>query len=201
MTNDYLTMIIIWGIGIDERISQPILLQNPLSPIAISWRTLKTLFFSSQSSVPSPMINPKSLQKVGLLGSLYVSQFIPIAFLYKALPVLMRQRGASLEAICFLPLLTLPWMLKFLWSPPIDRYGFTRWGHYRFWIICFQPIVACTLVAFAFIDINTQLNLGFLCLVVICFVCASRDVATDALAVGLLEPHERGFGKWRTECR
>ncbi|MEG4208203.1 MFS transporter [Microcoleus sp. Pol7_A1] len=140
------------------------------------------------------MINPKSLKKFGLLGSLYVSQFIPIACLYEALPVLMRQRGASLEAIGFLPLLTLPWMLKFLWSPPIDRYGFTRWGHYRFWIICFQLIVACTIVAFAFIDIQSQLNLAFLCLVIICFVCASQDIATDALAVGLLEPHERGFG-------
>ena len=140
------------------------------------------------------MINPKSLKKFGLLGSLYVSQFIPIACLYEALPVFMRQRGASLEAIGFLPFLTLPWMLKFLWSPPIDRYGFTRWGHYRFWIICFQLIVACTLVVFAFIDIKNQLNLAFLCLVIICFVCASQDIATDALAVGLLEPHERGFG-------
>ena len=140
------------------------------------------------------MINPKSLKKFGLLGSLYVSQFIPIACLYEALPVFMRQRGASLEAIGFLPLLTLPWMLKFLWSPPIDRYGFTRWGHYRFWIICFQLIVACTLVVFAFIDIKNQLNVAFLCLVIICFVCASQDIATDALAVGLLEPDERGFG-------
>lgn len=135
-----------------------------------------------------------SLKKLGLLGSLYVSQFIPIACFYETLPVVMRQHGASLQAIGFLPLLTVPWMLKFLWSPPIDRYGFTRWGHYRFWIICFQIIVACTLVAFAFIDIKSQLNLAFVCLAIVCFVCASQDIATDALAVGLLEPQERGFG-------
>ncbi|MCL1471396.1 MFS transporter [Argonema antarcticum] len=140
------------------------------------------------------MINPKSFKKFGLLGSLYVSQFIPIACLYEALPVIMRQRGASLEAIGFLPLLTLPWMLKFLWSPLVDRYGFTRWGHYRFWIICFQLIAACTVATFAFIDIQSQLSVAYICLVIICFVCASQDIATDALAVGLLEPQERGFG-------
>jgi MFS family permease len=27
-----------------------------------------------------------------------------------------------------------------------------------------------------------------------CFFCASQDMATDALAVGLLEPYERGLG-------
>ncbi|MCW6050911.1 MFS transporter [Lyngbya sp. CCAP 1446/10] len=129
-----------------------------------------------------------------MLGSLYVSQFIPIACLYEALPVIMRQRGASLEAIGFLPLLALPWMLKFLWSPLIDRYGFTRWGHYMFWIICFQLIAACTVATFVLIDIQSQLSVTLICLVIICFVCASQDIATDALAVGLLEPQERGIG-------
>ncbi|MEG4575957.1 hypothetical protein QUA56_25315 [Microcoleus sp. N3A4] len=61
------------------------------------------------------MINPKSLKKFGLLGSLlYVSQFIPIACLYEALSVFMRQRGASLEAIGYQGVLII-FLLPLLW--------------------------------------------------------------------------------------
>jgi MFS transporter, PAT family, beta-lactamase induction signal transducer AmpG len=71
------------------------------------------------------MISTKSLKKLGLLGCLYVSQFLPTAFLYQALPVFMRQQGVSLKAISFLSLLILPSALNFLWSPLLDRYSFT----------------------------------------------------------------------------
>lgn len=115
-------------------------------------------------------------------------------FLLSALPVFMRQQGNSLEAIGLLSLFLLPMMLKFAWSPLIDRYGFTRWGHYRFWIICFRLLITCTTVACAWLDIKYSFNALLICLLLMCFFCASQDIATDALAVGLLEPYERGLG-------
>ncbi|MEY2833262.1 MAG: hypothetical protein RLZZ574_2521, partial [Cyanobacteriota bacterium] len=72
---------------------------------------------------------------MGLLASLYVSQYIPLMFFYEALPVYMRYSGSSLQAIALVNLLILPVVFKFLWSPLIDHYGYTRWGHYRFWIV------------------------------------------------------------------
>ncbi|TVP65607.1 MAG: MFS transporter [Nodularia sp. (in: Bacteria)] len=140
------------------------------------------------------VIHTKSLKKLGLLGSLYVSQSIPVMFLFQALPVFMRQQGASLETIGLLSLLALPWMLKFLWSPLIDRYSFTRLGHYRFWIICFQLLFASATAICAFLDLQNNFLLGFVCILLIGFFCASQDIATDALAVGLLEADERGLG-------
>ncbi|WP_315788433.1 MFS transporter [Fischerella sp. JS2] len=140
------------------------------------------------------MISIKSLNKLVLLGSLYLSQFMPFWFLYQALPVFMRQKGLSLEAISLLPLLSLPITLKFLWSPLIDRYGFTRWGHYRFWIICFQLLIACITAVSAWLDVERNFNALLVCMTIICLSSASQDIATDALAVGLLEPQERGLG-------
>lgn len=136
----------------------------------------------------------KSHKKLGLLASLYISQLIPLAFLAQAVPVFMREQGISLEVIGLLALLGLPWMLKFLWSPLIDRYGFTKWGHYRFWIICFQSLAACTTFICAFAGVQGSFILTVVCLSLLCFICASQDIATDALAVGLLEPDERGLG-------
>ncbi|MEM8639253.1 MAG: MFS transporter [Cyanobacteria bacterium P01_G01_bin.54] len=139
-------------------------------------------------------LNLKQLGKLGLLASLYISQLIPLAFLGQALPVYLRQQGASLRTIGLFALMGLPFVLKFLWAPLIDRYGFTRWGHYRFWIICFQLLAAGGTAACAFVGAQGGFMPLLLCLLLLCFVCASQDVATDALAIGLLDPQERGLG-------
>lgn len=131
---------------------------------------------------------------LGLLGSLYVSQYIPLTFIYEALPAFFRQQGMSLEAIGLLPLVALPTIFKFLWAPAIDRYGFTRWGHYRFWIISFQGLVIASVAIAAELDLEGNLPLLLVAMFALCLWCASQDIATDALAVGVLEPQERGWG-------
>ncbi|AFY33186.1 MFS transporter [Calothrix sp. PCC 7507] len=136
----------------------------------------------------------KNLKKFTLIGSLYVSQYMPAFFLSQSLPVLLRQQGLSLEVIGLLPVVSLPMALKFLWSPVIDRYGFTRWGHYRFWIICFQFLIVGITVICAFLDIQKNLTSLLICMGLLFFAGASQDIATDALAISLLEPQERGLG-------
>jgi MFS family permease len=140
------------------------------------------------------MINRNRLSKIVLLAGLYLSQCLLPVFILSAVPVFLRQQGVSLDKIGLLGLLALPLMLKFLWSPLIDRYGYTRWGHYRFWIIVFQSLLIIATGLIAWLDVQHHaialLILGSL----VCFLCASQDIATDALAVGLLEPQERGLG-------
>ncbi|NJK55769.1 MAG: MFS transporter [Pleurocapsa sp. SU_5_0] len=139
-------------------------------------------------------ISKINASKMGLLASLYVSQYIPLMFFYEALPVYMRQQGSSLQTIALVNLLILPVVFKFLWSPLIDRYGYTRWGHYRFWIVLFQLIVSLLTVVCAFIDISQNLNLLLIIGFVMCVFCTSQDIAADAMAVNLLSPAERGLG-------
>ncbi|EKU99415.1 arabinose efflux permease family protein [Leptolyngbya sp. PCC 7375] len=136
----------------------------------------------------------QTLSKFILLGSLYLSQFMPFWFLFQALPVLLRQQGMSLEAIGLLPLITIAITLKFLWSPLIDRYSYAPWGHYRFWIIFFQLWVVVFTIVCSLLNLETQLPFILLGLALIGTGCASQDIATDALAVRLLAPQERGVG-------
>ena len=140
------------------------------------------------------MNNHKNLTKYVLLGCLYVSQYIPVAFFYQALPVFLRQEGISLKAIGFLPLVSLPWMLKFLWSPLVDHYSFGDRQHYRPWIISCQCLLAITLVVAAFLDSSQNLTAIVISLFIICFLAATQDIATDALAINLLAANERGVG-------
>ena len=132
--------------------------------------------------------------KFVLLSSLYVSQFIPSAFFFRALPIFMRQQGVSLQAIGLLGLLTLPWMLKFLWAPLVDLYGFRRWGHYKSWILITQSLLVLTLMIGSLINIADHTTVLFSGVFLVVTLAATQDIATDALAVGLLAPSERGWG-------
>ncbi len=132
--------------------------------------------------------------KLILLATLYTSQFIPTTFFIQALPVFMRQQKMSLNVIGFLGLLILPSGLKFLWSPLIDRYRLGKLGHYCGWIICFQLLLALTMLTTAFLDIQNNLNALLICMFLASLFSSSQDIATDALAVNILEPQERGLG-------
>ncbi len=134
------------------------------------------------------------LYKLILLASLYTSQFIPTTFFIQALPVFMRQQNMPLDVIGYLGFLMLPSGLKFLWAPFIDRYHLGKLGHYRGWIICLQLLLISTTLTSAFIDIKNNLALLLISMFLMFLFSASQDIATDALAVNLLEPQERGIG-------
>ncbi len=66
-----------------------------------------------------------------LLFSLYWAQGLPVGFMTHALPVILRAQGVSLAQIGGFGLLMLPWSIKILWAPWVDRFGSSRIGHYR----------------------------------------------------------------------
>lgn len=134
------------------------------------------------------------MNKWGLLASLYVAQFLPVAFFGQTLPVFLRQQGVSLELIGLTSLLSLPWTLKVLWSPLIDRYGWTRWGHYKFWIVLMQSLMGIAITICAFLDLETNFILLIAGMFVAISFAATQDIATDALAIEILQPAERGLG-------
>jgi predicted MFS family arabinose efflux permease len=133
-------------------------------------------------------------KKLILLASLYISQYLPTTFFIQTVPVLMRQQNRSLGEIGFLGFLIIPSALKFLWSPLVDRYHVPSLGRYRGWIIGCQSLSIATLLVSAFLDVQTNLIGLLVCMFLAFLFSASQDIATDALAVNLLLPHERGIG-------
>lgn len=133
-------------------------------------------------------------RKVILLGTLYISQFLPLGFFTEAFPVFLREQGYSIELTGAIHLVLLPWMFKFLWAPFIDRFGNTRIGHYKLWILVMQMLVALCLIIVSFLDIQTGLKLIIFFVVCLSVFAATQDIATDALAVGMLTKEEQGIG-------
>lgn len=136
----------------------------------------------------------KTSHKLALIGALYVSEGLPFGFFTQALPVLLRQSGLSLTQIGFASLLALPWALKFLWAPMVDHNYSKRIGQRRSWIIPAQLLTAGILAWAAALSPATDMAQIFV-VVALCNLCAATlDIATDALAVRLLTPGERGLG-------
>ncbi|MBU8899900.1 MFS transporter [Corallococcus sp. M34] len=136
----------------------------------------------------------KTPAKLGLLSSLYLSQGLPYGFFTQALPVLLRKQGLSLPEIGLTHLLALPWALKFLYSPLFDRYGSTRWGRRRGYILPLQLLAVAVLFALGLPEGGVSMRWILAAVLGTNLLAATQDVATDGLAVELLTPAERGWG-------
>ena len=134
-----------------------------------------------------------AVARLVLLGSLYFAQGLPYGFFTQAVPVLLRQQGASLSKIGFTALLTLPWALKFLWAPLVDRWYWPRLGRRKSWILPMQLASTLTLVVLAALPHGTEVSQLMVGVVLLNLFAATQDVATDGLAVEMLAPGERGL--------
>jgi MFS family permease len=136
--------------------------------------------------------------RLGLLFALGLGEQLPMALLNTTLPVLMRRAGASLEEIGWLSLAFLPWAFKFAWAPLVDRFGSTRHGRYRSWLLALLPGIAGLVCLLGSTDVSQVIardrTIGIAFLVLLTTLCATVDTAAHGLGVVTLEPHERGSG-------
>ena len=143
-----------------------------------------------------------ALSKLALLSTLYFSQGLPFGFFTQALPVWMRQSGMSLPLIGASSLLALPWALKFLWAPLVDRHAGSPLGRRRGWILPLQAAAIASALALAALgalgdgagDAVPFVGLLAVGMFVTNLFAATQDIATDGLAVDLLSSEERGLG-------
>jgi MFS family permease len=134
------------------------------------------------------------LSKFSLLASLYVTQYLPIGFFFIAMPAILRSVGFSLEQIGMFYVVALPWVIKVLWAPLIDRYSLGRLGHYRGWLLLMQSLMVLSLLAM--VPLSIQHHFGWIVFgaLVYAALSATQDIAADALSVQILSPAERGLG-------
>ena len=138
-------------------------------------------------------MNRAALGRLTLLGALYFAQGLPFGFFVQALPVLLLDAGYSLGEVGLASLLTLPWALKFLWAPTVDRWWWPRLGRRRTWILAMQLAGTATLTLIALIPGSDALPVLMTAMVALNLIAATQDIATDGLAVELLPPADRGL--------
>lgn len=117
-----------------------------------------------------------------LVASLYVTQYLGVGFIYVGLAAILRHEGVSLESLAAVSLAGATWALKPLWAPLVDRFGRTKTGHYRNWLLILQPLLAIACLALVAIPEPAQ-HLGLLgaVIAIYTFISATQDIAADGL--------------------
>lgn len=129
-----------------------------------------------------------------MLSALYFAQGLPFGFQSNALALYLTELGLSMKQVSFARLLALPWMLKALWAPLVDRFGNERFGRRKSWIVPMQVLLAATCLGAAFVPPADHLALLLVLVMVMNLFAATQDIAVDGLAVDLLEERELGAG-------
>jgi PAT family beta-lactamase induction signal transducer AmpG len=110
-----------------------------------------------------------------------------------ALQAWLKDSGASNTDIGILSYVALPYLLKFLWAPAIDRYPLPFLGRRRGWVALMQLCLALAIGLFALQNPEVSLTPIAVCAVAIVFFSATQDIAFDAYRTDVAQPNERGL--------
>ena len=122
------------------------------------------------------------------------SSGLPLYVLLQLLQVWLRDYGIGLKEIGLFSLVGIPYVLKFLWAPLMDRFVPPFLGRRRGWLM---PLQLCCLVGISsmgMLDPTMSLSVIAYIAVLVAFFSASQDVVLDAFRREILPDHELGLG-------
>ncbi len=105
----------------------------------------------------------------------------------------LKDAGSSNTKIGALTYVSIPYLLKFLWAPLLDRYPLPLLGRRRGWLLMFQLALAVAIGALAFQNPAISLSAVAVTALVIVFFSASQDIVIDAYRTDVSLPNERGL--------
>jgi PAT family beta-lactamase induction signal transducer AmpG len=109
-----------------------------------------------------------------------------------ALQAWLKDVGASNTTIGLMSYVALPYLLKFLWAPFVDRYPLPWLGRRRGWMLAMQMALAVAIALLALQNPAQSLVSVTVCAVAIVFFSATQDIAFDAYRTDICLPSERG---------
>jgi PAT family beta-lactamase induction signal transducer AmpG len=133
-------------------------------------------------------------KRIALMLPLGFVSGLPLALTSGTLQAWLTVAGMDLKTIGIFTLVGLPYSLKFLWAPVMDRITLPWLGRRRGWMLATQLAVAVGLATMALVGTESgPRSLGAIA-VAVAFLSASLDIVFDAYRTDVLHPAERGFG-------
>ena len=121
----------------------------------------------------------------------------PNTGLGEVLPIWLANYGVPVELIGLLPLAGLPYAIKFLWAPMLDRWPIPWPDRRRGWIALLQFLLGLSIASLALLNPSTDPHklaaIGLVALLV-AILSATQDIVIDAYRTDLLTQEERGAG-------
>lgn len=119
---------------------------------------------------------------------------LPLSLTGSTLQAWMKDAGVDLTTIGAFALVGIPYSLKFLWAPVLDRYTLPLLGRRRGWILAWQLFLTAAIVGMGLVDPKEHLGLLALLAFLVAFGSASQDIVIDAWRTETLTQDEYGAG-------
>jgi len=127
----------------------------------------------------------------GIMG---LSSGIPLMLTGSLLQAYMKEEGISLGAIGMTSLLGLPYTLKFLWAPFLDRFSPFPLGRRRSWLFLSQCALFFSIGMLGCLRPSQSLLLVCICAISVSFFSATQDIVIDAYRRETLGEKDLGLG-------
>lgn len=133
-------------------------------------------------------------RKMSALIFLGFASGLPLYLTSQTLQAWMTQENVDLAAIGLFSLVGIPYSLKFLWAPILDRFVPPFLGRRRGWLLIAQIGLLLAIAGMALQNPKTALVLLAINALFIAFFSATQDIAADAYRTDVLEVPEMGAG-------
>jgi PAT family beta-lactamase induction signal transducer AmpG len=142
----------------------------------------------------SPYLQTFKSRNIAIITFLGFASGLPLALTGGTLQAWMTVAGVDLRTIGIFALVGIPYTLKFLWSPIMDRFVPPILGRRRGWIIITQLSLITGISLMAFSSPQQAPFLLAVLALMVAFSSASQDIVIDAYRTDILREHERGVG-------
>ena len=119
---------------------------------------------------------------------------LPLLLTITVLQAWMKDQGVDLKTIGLYALVGLPYTLKFVWAPFMDRFIPPFLGRRRGWLLICQALLALAIAGLGFCHPGRQPLILALAAFFVTFFSASQDIVVDAYRREDLADEQLGLG-------
>ena len=142
----------------------------------------------------------KSILKIICSGRMLVALLmgfacgLPLLLTISLLQAWMKEEGVDLTVIGLMALVGLPYTLKFLWAPFLDRFTLPFFGRRKGWLLIAQLSLIFSIVGLGLTDPGNNPWMVAFAAFLVTFFSASQDIVVDAYRREDLPDEELGLG-------
>lgn len=141
-------------------------------------------------SVLRLLVTPR-MWRAGVMG---FSSGLPILLSITVLQAWLIAEEIDLTTIGFLGLVALPYNLKFIWAPVVDRFDPLRLGRRKSWLAISQVCIAISLLILGTRDPSLSIWTVAIAAVLVTLFSATQDIVIDAYRRESVTDDEQGLG-------
>jgi PAT family beta-lactamase induction signal transducer AmpG len=119
---------------------------------------------------------------------------LPLLLTISVLQAWMKEEGVDLTVIGLFALVGLPYTLKFLWAPVMDRFTLPFLGRRRGWLLIAQLALICAIAGLGMTNPGKSPWMVAVAAFFVTFFSASQDIVVDAYRREDLADEELGLG-------